>query len=130
MRRTTRLLAKTPVACGAPAQEAWPESRPSGPSDDDVEYVELTGNYAAVEAYRADIVQYLEAKACGGSARSRMWKYAVGAVVGWVSGAAAVKSAFKRKPKPAAAPKPIAATPTTPPPPPDPVGVDPGARVH
>jgi hypothetical protein len=92
-------FAKTTISCGALASEARPETRPAGPTREEVEYVELTGNYAAVEAYRAEIVDYLEAKACGSTARDRLWKYGLVAVAAWTAAGVSLRSAFRRKPR-------------------------------
>lgn len=102
----TTEFARTPIACGAPAAEAFPEERPRGFTREEAEYVETTGNYAAVEEYRAEVVEFLEAKACGRTARQRVLQYGVGTLAGWTLGAMALKAAFKRKPKSPNLPKP------------------------
>lgn len=100
-------FAKRTLSCGAPVSESWPEQRPSGPSRAEVEYIERTGDLDAARAYDAEVIAFLEARACGNEARSRGWKLLVAAAVSWSIAGVLLRSAFRRRPR---APKPVALT--------------------
>ena len=95
----TTTFAKTGVACGAPVAEAWPEEKPRGPSEEEAEYLLRTANWAAAERYDQDAIRYFEARACGSTARSRLWKYGLGAAVAALAGSAVLRRSFRRRPK-------------------------------
>ena len=103
------VFAETDVACGAPVSEAMPEGRPAGLSADEEEYVQRTGNAAALRAHNQDVIEYLEAKACTAEARSRLVKLGVGTAIAWTAGSMAIRSGLRRKPRPPALKSPVSA---------------------
>ena len=105
----TTEFARTDVACGAPVAEARSEGRPAGLSPDEAEYVLRTGSYRALQTVNAEMVSYLEDKACTSSARSRLWKLGAATVVGWTFGVMSLRAAFRRTPKVPAVKAPLAA---------------------